>query len=469
MSRYELLIDGRLQAAEHYDRVIDPASEELVGEAARASLEQVDAAVDAAHRAFPTWATDLDGRRQSLARAAERVRENAQALAELITREQGRPLRSTLEEVAGVAATFEHHAHLELPADTQLRDDGERLVRITRKPLGVVAAITPWNVPLILLVLKIAPALHAGNTVVAKPSEHTPLSTLLLARLLGDVFPAGVFNVIAGAGEVGEHLVRHPRVRHVTFTGSVATGKRLYAGAADDLKRLTLELGGNDAALVLEDADLEAIVEPLFWGAFWNSGQVCFAIKRLYVHESLFEPLLAKLAERAERTRLGHGLDPQTELGPLTNAQQLERVITLVEDAKAHGARIHSGGTRPDGPGYFYPPTLVSGVAAGVALVDEEQFGPVLPVIPFRDEEDAIAQANASPYGLGASVWTRDLARGEAIAERLEAGLAWVNQHGHIQPGAPKGGHKWSGLGYEGGQRGYEAFSELQVLNISRR
>ncbi|MFV3366864.1 aldehyde dehydrogenase family protein [Pseudomonas sp. NY15435] len=469
MSRYELLIDGRLQAAEHYDRVIDPASEALVGEAARASREQVDAAVDAAHRAFPAWAADLDARRHSLALAAQRVRENAQALAELITREQGRPLRSTLEEVAGVAATFEHHAHLELPADTSLRDDGERLVRITRKPLGVVAAITPWNVPLILLVLKIAPALHAGNTLVAKPSEHTPLSTLLLAQLLGDVFPAGVLNVIAGAGEVGEHLVRHPRVRHVTFTGSVTTGKRLYAGAADDLKRLTLELGGNDAALVLEDADLDAIVEPVFWGAFWNSGQVCFAIKRLYVHESLFEPLLAKLAERAQHTRLGHGLDPQTELGPLTNAQQLERVIALVEDAKAHGAQIHSGGVRPEGPGYFYPPTLVSGVAAGVALVDEEQFGPVLPVISFRNEEDAIAQANASHYGLGASVWTRDLARGEAIAAQLEAGLAWVNQHGHIQPGAPKGGHKWSGLGYEGGQRGYEAFSELQVLNISRR
>ena len=469
MSRHELLIDGRLQAAAHYDRVLDPASEEPVGEAARAGAEQVEQAVEAAHRAFPAWAADIDVRRQSLARAAERVRENAQALAELITREQGRPLRSTLEEVAGVAATFEYHAHLELPADTSLRDDGEHLVRISRRPLGVVAAITPWNVPLILLVLKIAPALHAGNTVVAKPSEYTPLSTLLLARLLADVFPAGVLNVIAGAGDVGEQLVRHPAVRHVTFTGSVATGKRLYARAADDLKRLTLELGGNDAALVLEDADLDAIVEPLFWGAFWNSGQVCFAIKRLYVHESLYEPLLAKLAERAQRTRLGHGLDPQTELGPLTNAQQLERVITLVEDARAHGAHIHSGGAQPEGRGYFYPPTLVSGIGAGVALVDEEQFGPVLPVIPFRDEEDAIAQANASQYGLGASVWTRDLARGEAIAARLQAGLAWVNQHGHIQPGAPKGGHKWSGLGYEGGQRGYEAFSELQVLNISRR
>ena len=469
MSRHELLIDGRLQAAAHYDRVIDPASEEPVGEAARASAEQVDQAVEAAQRAFPAWAATPDLRRQSLARAAEVVRENARALAELITREQGRPLRSTLEEVAGVAATFEHHAHLDLPADTSLRDDGERLVKISRRPLGVVAAITPWNVPLILLVLKIAPALHAGNSVVAKPSEHTPLSTLLLARLLADVFPAGVLNVISGAGDVGEHLVRHPGVRHVTFTGSVATGKRLYARAADDLKRLTLELGGNDAALVLEDADLDAIVEPLFWGAFWNSGQVCFAIKRLYVQESLFEPLLAALAERAQRTRLGHGLDPDTELGPLTKVQQLERVIALVEDARVRGARIHSGGVQPDGPGYFYPPTLVSGIGAGVALVDEEQFGPVLPVIAFRDVEEAIAQANANPYGLGASVWTRDLAHGEAIAARLEAGLAWVNQHGHIQPGAPKGGHKWSGLGYEGGQRGYEAFSELQVLNISRR
>ncbi len=469
MTHYALLIDGQLHTGEQLDEVFDPATEQRVGHAARASAAQVEVAVEAAQRAFAGWAADSQARRQALALAAGVLRENSQQIAELISREQGRPLRFTLGEVAGAAATFDHYANFEAPGTQVLRDDDQRLVRLERRPLGVVAAITPWNVPIILLVLKLAPALHAGNTVVAKPSEHTPLSTLLLGQLLKDVFPAGVLNIVAGDGAVGERLSRHPKVRHITFTGSVATGKHLYASAADDLKRLTLELGGNDAALVLADADIPAIAEPLFWGAFWNSGQVCFAIKRLYVHRSLFEPLIAALVERAENTRLGSGLDPDTELGPLTNRQQLERVKALVADARAHGAVIHSGGSQPDRPGHFFAPTIVSGVGAGVALVDEEQFGPVLPVIAFDDVEEAIALANASPFGLGASVWTRDESLGAAIARRLDVGLAWVNLHLDIHPGAPKGGYKWSGLGYEGGLRGYDAFSDLQVINIARR
>lgn len=469
MTHYALLIDGQLHTGEQHDEVFDPATEQRVGHAARASAAQVDAAVEAAQRAFAQWAADPQARRQALALAAGVLRENSQPIAELISREQGRPLRFTLGEVAGAAATLDHYANFEAPAAQVLRDDDQRLVRLERRPLGVVAAITPWNVPIILLVLKLAPALHAGNTVVAKPSEHTPLSTLLLGQLLKDVFPAGVLNIVAGDGAVGERLSQHPKVRHITFTGSVATGKHLYARAADDLKRLTLELGGNDAALVLADADIPAIAESLFWGAFWNSGQVCFAIKRLYVHRSLFEPLIAALVQRAENTRLGSGLDPDTELGPLTNRQQLERVKALVADARAQGAVIHSGGHQPDRPGYFFAPTIVSGIGAGVALVDEEQFGPVLPVIAFDDVEEAIALANASPFGLGASVWTRDESLGEAIVRRLDAGLAWVNQHLDVHPGAPKGGYKWSGLGYEGGLRGYDAFSDLQVINIARR
>src|SRR5471030_141935 len=468
MTHYALLIDGTLHDSQHHDEVLDPATELPIGQAPRASDAQVDQAVTAAHRAWPTCAADLPARKQALGEAARILKENQQAIAELISLEQGRPLHFTQGEVAGTIATFAHYAAFDAPEAQVLRDADQRRVKVERRPLGVVAAITPWNVPIILLVHKLAPALHAGNAVVVKPSEHTPLSTLLLGQLLKDVFPAGVLNIIAGDGQVGERLSRHPLVRHITFTGSVATGKRLYAGAADDLKRLTLELGGNDAALVLDDADPEAIAEALFWGAFWNTGQVCFAIKRLYVHESLFERTLAALVARAQRTRIGHGLEQGTELGPLTTRQQLERVEALVADAVANGATLHSGGHRLAGPGFFYAPTFVTGVGAGVALVDEEQFGPVLPLIPFNDDDQAVALANSSPYGLGASVWTADTTRGEALARRLDVGLAWVNQHLDIQPGAPKGGYKWSGLGYEGGWQGYEAFTQLQVVNTRR-
>ncbi|HEY0268700.1 MAG TPA: aldehyde dehydrogenase family protein, partial [Methyloradius sp.] len=358
MSKYKLLIDGNLLDASQYDPVINPATEEIIAYAARASLSQVDQAVEAAHHAFPKWAENETLRKETLLKAASALKARAQEVANLITQEQGRPLHFALGEVAGTIATFEHYANFDLPQPEPLRDDPERFVSIERRPLGVVAAITPWNVPLILLVLKLAPALRAGNTVVAKPSEYTPLSTLLLGDILKDIFPHGVLNIIAGPGEVGERLSLHPLVRKVTFTGSVATGKRLFAGAATDLKRLTLELGGNDAAIVLDDADPEAIAEKIFWGAFWNSGQICFAIKRLYVHEKVFAPLLAALIARAERTKVGNGLEEGIELGPLTNLQQYVRVKELVADAKNNGAQIHTGGEEIKGPGYFYPPTL---------------------------------------------------------------------------------------------------------------
>ncbi|CAB3961499.1 betaine-aldehyde dehydrogenase [Burkholderia aenigmatica] len=468
MSIHPLWIDGVAQAGDASDPVIDPATEAVVGYAARASDAQVDSAVDAARRAFPAWAADPAARRDALRTAAAALREHADEVATLITREQGRPLRFAHAEVAGAIAVLEHHAAFDAPPPQSLRDDDTRFARVERRPLGVVAAIAPWNVPVVLLLLKVAPALHAGNTVVAKPSEHTPLSTLRVASILGPAFPPGVLNVIAGPGSTGARLAAHPQVRLVTFTGSVATGKRLYASGADDVKRLTLELGGNDAAIVLDDADPQAIAEPLFWGAFWNSGQVCFAIKRLYVHERVFEPLLAALVARAQRTVVGPGLEPASELGPLTTREQFDRVQALVDHARARGARIHAGGVPLERAGFFYPPTLVTHVGIGDALVDEEQFGPVLPLIPFHDPEDAIAAANASRYGLGASVWSRSVDRALAVARRLEAGLVWVNQHGEILPGAPKGGHKWSGLGYEGGARGYDQFSELQVVNVAR-
>jgi len=467
MSEYSLYIDGDLVSSDRYYDVINPATEEIVAQAPYASSAQVDAAIQAAHKAFPSWTKDESSRSVALKLAAEAIRKRSEDIAKLITLEQGRPIHFAIGEVAGAAATLEHYANFDLPPLLPLRSDSEKFVAIERRALGVVAAITPWNVPIILLILKVAPALKAGNTVVIKPSEFTPLSTLLLGEVLNGIFPAGVLNIISGDGEVGAQLSQHHLVKKITFTGSVATGKKLYAGAASDVKRLTLELGGNDAAIVLDDADPKTIVEKIFWGAFWNSGQICFAIKRVYVHERIFPQLLEALIERAKAAKVGNGFEQDVELGPITNAIQFEKVKYFVADALKHGAKIHTGGAALAGPGYFYPPTIVTGVGEGVALVDEEQFGPVLPIIPFSDEKDAIRQANASPFGLGASVWTADAQRGLAVVRQLDVGLAWVNQHGDIHPGAPKGGFKWSGLGYEGGLRGYEEFSELQVVNAA--
>jgi acyl-CoA reductase-like NAD-dependent aldehyde dehydrogenase len=349
-----------------------------------------------------------------------------------------------------------------------LTDDDEKRVQIVRKPLGVVAAITPWNFPVILLAWKFAPAFLAGNTVVAKPSPFTPVTSLMVADILKDILPPGVLNVLTGAGTLGAELAQHPHVRKISFTGSVATGKKILGYAVDDLKRVTLELGGNDPAIVLDDVDPAKVAEGLFWGAFQNSGQVCTAIKRLYVHERVYEPILAALTERARRTRVGNGLEQGTELGPINNAMQLDRVMGMVEEARQDGATVVTGGARLESRGYFYPPTIVTNVRSGMRLVDEEQFGTALPIIRYKDLGDALEQANRTHYGLGASVWTSDVRRGEELVQELESGTGWVNQHMDITPYAPFGGSKWSGLGYENGKWGYEEFTEMQVVNTRK-
>lgn len=468
MSQYDLLINGKLTTADEYDAVINPATGETVGHAARASAAQVDLAVTSAKKAFPDWASDAALRSATLQRAADAVQAQSEELARLITLEQGRPLRDTRGEVAGAIGILRHYANFELPPFVPFKSDDSGLVVVERKPLGVVAAITPWNVPIILLLLKIIPALKAGNTVVAKPSEYTPLSTLLLGRLFAGIFPAGVLNILAGAGQVGSLLAKHSQVNKITFTGSVATGKSIYGQASLDLKRITLELGGNDPAIVLADADVEKIVEPLFWGAFWNTGQICFAIKRVYAHKSIAKRLAEALAKRAAATKVGNGLDEGVELGPLNNQAQLLKIEQLVKNAKIQGATILQGGSRIDGPGYFYPPTIVTDISHSSALVQEEQFGPVLPIVEFEDEAEAIQLANDSQFGLGGSVWSGDYERGLALARQLDVGLAWVNQHGDIHPAAPKGGFKESGLGYEGGAKGFEEFYQLQVINAKK-
>ena len=371
------LIDGRLDGLDAERHLVeDPALLEPVGEAPLASASIVDRAVQAAHAAFESWSADAGRRRATLHHAADAVVAEREGLAVLLTREQGKPLPEARREFDRLALWLRHYADL-LDDPEVIRDDGTRRIEVVRRPLGVVATITPWNFPISLLGWKLAPALAAGNTVVARPSLLTPLTTLRLGALLRDIVPPGVVNVVSCRSDVAERLVGHPLVRKVAFTGSTATGRRIMRTAGPALKRITLELGGNDAAIVLPDADVDQIAERLYWGAFYNCGQVCIAIKRLFVPDALHDAIVERLAARARSTRLGHGLEPDTEMGPLNNSRQRERIEELVAAARAAGGTIAAGGGRGCGPGWFHEPTIVTGLASGHALVDEEQFGPI--------------------------------------------------------------------------------------------
>jgi acyl-CoA reductase-like NAD-dependent aldehyde dehydrogenase len=467
MDAFRMTIDGEPAESPEAIEVINPSTGKGFARAPDCGREQHDAAMEAAARAFPSWRDDESKRREALRACAGLIEDRASELAATLTREQGKPLARAREEVAGAAVWFAYTASLEVPVEV-IQETEEARIEVRRRPLGVVAAITPWNYPLLLAVWKIAPALLAGNTVVAKPSPFTPLTTLALGELLRDALPPGVLNVLSGGDELGSWMTSHPVPRKISFTGSIETGKKVAAAAAPDLKRVTLELGGNDPAIVLPDVDPKQVAKGLFWGAFTNSGQVCSAIKRVYVHESQYAPLLEELAALSSAARMGDGFEPDVELGPINNRPQFERVIGLVEDAKARGAQIVSGGHPREGGGYFYEPTVVGGIREGTRLVDEEQFGPVLPVLPYRDVEEAIARANATHFGLSGSVWSRDPQRAAEIAGRLECGTAWVNQHLVIVPFAPFGGAKWSGIGVENGTWGLLGFTEIQTLSVKQ-
>jgi len=329
----------------------------------------------------------------------------------------------------------------------------------------VVAAIIPWNFPVMMVSFKVPPALLAGNTIVLKPSPTTPLATLRIAELVADMAPPGVLNVIADDNDLGTALTAHPDVRKISFTGSTATGKKVMASATDLLKRFTLELGGNDAAIVLDDADPETVAKGLFSGAFANAGQVCLAIKRVYVHDSIYDAVCDALARRADEAVVGDGLEQGTQIGPVQNRMQYEKLKHFLESARRDGTII-AGGTLLDGPGYFIRPTVVRDITDGAELVDQEQFGPVLPLIRYTDPQDALARANASPYGLGRSVWSSSVPRAREIAARMDAGTVWVNRHLDLMPYIPMSGAKHSGIGVEFGEEGLAEYTQLHVLNL---
>ncbi|MGE0280271.1 MAG: aldehyde dehydrogenase family protein [Rhizobiaceae bacterium] len=466
---FPLVIDGAEVLTSKNFGVINPATGSEFARSSSAEPQHIEAAVAAAKAAFPKWAaTPIDDRAALLGRFADALDAEKQSLAELLSLEQGKPVQNAVGEILGSIHWLRSTAALRPPVEV-LQDDDKSLIEVHRKPLGVVASITPWNFPVMIAIWHIAPALLAGNAVVLKPSESTPLTTLKMGAIASRIFPAGVLNVLAGQRGLGSALTGHRDIAKIVFTGSTPTGRNIMSNAAGTLKRLTLELGGNDAAIVLPDADIDAIAPKIFAKAFGNSGQVCAALKRLYVHKDIHDRLAEKLAELARAAKVGPGSDPATQFGPLQNRAQFDLVCELADDARVRGGKFLAGGEPLGGDGYFYPLTIVTEVTDGVRLVDEEQFGPILPVIRYSDVDDAIARANNNENGLGGSIWSSDVTRANELARRLESGTAWVNDHGTISPTAPFGGAKQSGIGVEFGSWGLEENMQLQTVRINRQ
>ena len=467
MSEYTMTINGQPVSSTEVVKVVNPATGEVFAEAPDCSRDQLDLAMQSSQEAFLDWKADLARRREVMYACAAALEDAAEELGRVATMEQGMPLSMGVGSVRRSAENFRVYADLEVPRSV-VQDDEAALIEVVRRPIGVIAAIKPWNVPIGMAVNTIAPAFRAGCTVVLKPSPYTPLVTLKLGEALRGVVPNGVLNVVSGGDALGQWMVEHPIPRGVSFTGSIATGKQVNTSAAPDLKRVLLELGGNDAAIVLDDVEPEALAEKLFWRAFMNAGQICMAVKRVYVPESLHDAVVEALAAKARSVRVGNGLDEGVEMGPLNNRAQFERVQGLVADAIADGASIASGGHAKQGPGYFYEPTILTDVREGSRIVDEEQFGPVLPVLPYTSIAEAIERANATNFGLGASVWSGDPIRAAEVAEKLEAGTVWVNTHAALGHDQPFQGVKWSGLGSENGLWSVYAYSDLQTVYRAR-
>lgn len=468
-SRYLMTIDGQPTDSERHLGVINPANEQVIAQVPDASREQLDAAVAAARRAFPAWSAMPVAQRQALvADIGQKLLEQLEGFAQLLTREQGKTLDYARFEVGAAAAWFSEFAKM-APGETVIEDSPEHLVKVRRVPIGVVGAIVPWNFPVLLAVWKLAPALVAGNTVVLKPSPFTPLTALKLTELINTLLPPGVVNVVSGGDDLGPWLTAHPQIDKVSFTGSTATGRRVMESGARNLKRLTLELGGNDAAIVLPDVDIAQTAEKLFWGAFSNSGQFCLAIKRLYIHQDIYEPLSQAIVEYARNVRVGDGSLPGTGLGPVQNAVQFERLKVLLADIREQDQRVLLGGNVAQGPGYFFPVTIVDNPPDDSRIVTEEPFGPILPLLKFSDIEEVIARANDSEYGLGGSVWSKDVELATAIAQRLQTGKVWVNEIHELNPYTPLGGHKQSGIGVENGIDGLMEYTNAQTLSIRRK
>ena len=466
---YANLIGGEMVTTDATLDVVNPATEQVIAQVPACGKEELDRAVEAARSAFGSWRkTTPDERQKIVLGIAAAIKDNADELFRLLTSEQGKPHAQAQQEIYGAAGLAKAQAGLTLD-DVINQDDDTRLSRTRRVPVGVVGGIVPWNFPIMMAIQKIVPALVAGCTIVLKPSPFTPLTTLRIAELIKDVVPAGTVNIITGEDSLGPLITEHPGIDKITFTGSTATGKKIMEGAARDLKRITLELGGNDASIVLPDADVEKVAEQLFWSSFSNAGQVCIAAKRIYIHEDIYDDLSKAIADYAKGVTVGDGSQQGTGVGPIQNRKQFERVCELIQDAKDNGYNFLTGGdTDPSGTGYYVPITILDNPPEDARIVAEEQFGPVMPLMKFSTVDEAISRANASEYGLAGAIWSKNTDKAVEIAEQLETGTVWINEFMHLSPFAPFGGHKQSGFGAEYGIDGLKEFTYLQVITIKR-
>ena len=462
----KMLVDGSLLDGPATLDVVNPATERIIATVARADADTLETAIAAAKRALPAWsALSYAERAGYLIRLADGLDTIKEDLARVLTSEQGRPLPQAMGEIMGGIYQLRYFAAQSIEPKVLREDEQTRIIE-HRTPLGVVAAISPWNFPFLLVTQKIGPALVTGNTVVAKPAPTTPLCALAIAGVAAEVFPAGVLNVIVDENDLGAVLSNHPDIAKVSFTGSTGTGRKVSAAGADTLKRITLELGGNDAAIILDDVSPAEIAPKIFGGAMMNSGQVCLAIKRVYAPASMYDALCEELATLAEDAVVDDGSKQGAQIGPVQNRMQYEKLLDYLRDARDSGTII-AGGAPLAREGYFIAPTIVRDIADDAKLVREEQFGPILPVLKYEDIDDAIARANDSEFGLGGTVWSADPERGAEVAMKIDSGTVWVNKHLDIPFDIPFGGSKQSGIGREGGEEGLFAYTQPHVVNIA--
>lgn len=465
---YAMTIDGQAVSGPDTIPVIDPATGQVFASAPDCTPAQLDDAVASARASFLHWrATPIAERQALVARAGEALIAHADELARLFTREQGRPYPMALQEITGAGEWLQKVATMSPPVHVA-EDSETQLIETRYVPLGVVCAIAPWNFPVTLAMWKVGPALVAGNTMVLKPSPFTPLCTLRIGQMFSEIFPPGVLNVVSGGDQLGPQMTAHPGFAKISFTGSTATGKRVMESAAKDLKRITLELGGNDAAIVLPDVDLDEVAQKIFFGAFFNTAQICIATKRLYVHESIYDALRDRLVGLAKAVKVGDGSEQGSVLGPIQNQRQYDRVRELLNDARDSGLVLIEGMAVPDNGGYFVPVTIVDNPPETSRVVQEEAFGPILPMMRFSDVDEVIARANASEYGLAGAVWSRDTDRALDIARRMETGTVWINQNLNLRADTPFAGHKQSGFGVENGLEGLLEYMLPQSIYVLR-